>query len=110
MLEMVATVSLKMIDAGRAAQAEARAKGYFLWEELTVMYCAMRKLEGTEFRPIAEAPKNKRLLIFGKMPAGHDEMAMAWWDMIDERWYYAPQGGFVQFEPTIWCEVPKPGE
>jgi hypothetical protein len=44
-LQMVAAVSPKMLDAGRAAQAEARAKGYFLWEELTLIYTAMRKAE-----------------------------------------------------------------
>ena len=105
--EMSFGMSADMIEAGIAAHGQSVIAGHFLWETIIGTYRAMRKLEGPEFRPIAEAKKNRRLLIFGKMPAGHDEMAMAWWDAIDERWYYAPQGGLVQFEPTSWCAVPE---
>lgn len=59
--------------------------------------------ERTMFRPIDSAPTNQRVLIYGA-----DEMAMAWLDLGDRQWYYAPQGGLVQFEPVLWREVPQP--
>ncbi len=57
-----------------------------------------------------DAPKNRRLLIFGHMPAGHEEMAMGWKDVMDNRWYFAPQGGLVPFTVEQWCDVPLPPE
>jgi hypothetical protein len=53
-------------------------------------------------------PENHRLLVYGHMPAGHDEMAMAWKDRMDGRWYYAPQGGLVPFTVEQWTYVPEP--
>ena len=55
------------------------------------------------FGPIATAPSNYRVLIYN-----HREMAMAWKDRIDGKWYYSPQGGLVQFEPEVWCNIPEP--
>ena len=66
------------------------------------------RLNTTVFGPEETAPKNRRLIIFGHMPAGHDEMAMAWKDRMDEQWYFAPQGGLVPFVVEQWCEVPEP--
>lgn len=57
-------------------------------------------------RTIASAPKNQRVLIEGINHLGADEMAMAWLDRIDSRWYYAPQGGLVQWSPTHWQPIP----
>lgn len=53
------------------------------------------------------APQNQRVLIQGYNHVGADEMAMAWLDRIDNRWYYAPQGGLVQWTPTHWREIPE---
>lgn len=55
------------------------------------------------FYPIDTAPENHRVLIYSD-----DEMAMGWLDRIDRQWYHAPQGGLVQFVPTMWCKVPQP--
>jgi hypothetical protein len=38
-------VTLKMIEAGIEARKQAQMSGYFLWEELTLIYIAMRKAE-----------------------------------------------------------------
>ena len=57
-------------------------------------------------RVIACAPKNQRVLIEGINHLGVDEMAMAWLDSIDSRWYYAPQGGLVEWAPTHWQPIP----
>lgn len=62
----------------------------------------------TAFHSIDDAPNNYRVLVYGKAPEGHDEMAMAWRDRIDGRWYHAPNGGYVEFTPTLWCEIPEP--
>lgn len=56
--------------------------------------------------PIASAPKNERVLIEGINHHGADEMVMAWLDRIDSRWYYAPQGGLVEWSPTHWQPLP----
>ena len=76
--------------------------------DLEALTPARLDAHGGTHRPIASAPENKRVLIFGKMPEGHDEMAMAWKDRLDGNWYYAPQGGVVRFTPTMWCDVPEP--
>ncbi len=57
-------------------------------------------------RTIASAPQNERVLIEGINHFGADEMAMAWLDRIDNRWYYAPQGGLVEWSPTHWQPLP----
>lgn len=62
----------------------------------------------TVFGPEETAPNNQRLIIFGRMPAGYEEMAMGWKDIMDGRWYFAPQGGLVPFKVEQWCEVPEP--
>jgi len=64
----------------------------------------------TVFGPESTAPNNRRLLIFGRMLAGHKEMAMGWKDVLDNRWYFAPQGGLVPFAVEQWCVVPEPPE
>ncbi len=64
----------------------------------------------TVFGPEATAPKNRRLLVFGHMPAGHEEMAMGWKDVLDDRWYFVPQGGLIPFTVEQWCEGPQPPE
>ena len=60
----------------------------------------------TERHPEAEAPENHRVIVFGTMPSGLPEMGMGWKDLIDGRWYFAPQGGLVPFKVEEWCYVP----
>lgn len=55
----------------------------------------------TDWNPVESAPTNTRLLV-----AGDDEMAMGWLDRIDNRWYYAPQGGWITWEITQWMHPP----
>jgi hypothetical protein len=62
----------------------------------------------TVFEPENTAPENRRVLIFGYMPAGHDEMAMGWKDRMNGLWYFAPQGELVPFKVEQWCVVPEP--
>ena len=59
-----------------------------------------------ERHAIDTAPTNQRVLIEGRNHVDADEMAMAWLDRIDNRWYYAPQGGLVQWNPTHWRKIP----
>lgn len=59
------------------------------------------------WRSIDCAPTNQRVLIEGRNHLGADEMAMAWLDRIDQRWYYAPQGGLVQWSPIFWQSLPQ---
>lgn len=62
--------------------------------------------ESNGWRAIDSAPKNERVLIEGCNHLDADEMAMAWLDRIDNRWYYAPQGGMVEWTPTYWRPIP----
>lgn len=57
--------------------------------------------------PASTAPKNQRVLIYGTNHLGADECAMAWLDRIDSKWYYAPQGGLVQWTPDYWNPIPE---
>jgi len=60
-----------------------------------------------KWQPIETAPHNKRILIQSNT-ASCNEMAMAWWDRSDDKLYYAPQGGLVQWKPTHWMPIPEP--
>ena len=63
----------------------------------------------SKWKPIATAPHNKRVFIYGRHPEGHDQGAMGWFDLIDRRWYYAPQGGLVDnWTPEWWMPIPFP--
>ncbi len=59
--------------------------------------------------PVITPPVNLRVLIFGHLPNGEQEIAMAWLSGVDRQWYYAPQGGKINFTPAWWCHVPEPG-
>lgn len=58
------------------------------------------------WQPIETAPHNERVLIQANNEST-DEIAMGWWDIGDNRWYYAPQGGLVQWTPTHWQPIPE---
>lgn len=55
------------------------------------------------WQSIETAPMNRRIIVFG-----NDEMAMGWHDVIDGRWYYAPQGGLIKWTITHWMPLPEP--
>jgi len=43
------------------------------------------------------------------MPSLHDESAMVWKDRSNGKFYYAPQGGIVEWTPTHWHDLqPNP--
>lgn len=65
----------------------------------------LRAIAG-KWQDIGMAPFNKRVLIQAKN-ATTDEIAVGWHDEISQRWYYAPQGGFVLWQPTHWMELPE---
>ena len=56
-----------------------------------------------EWKPIESAPLNKRVLVYMD-----DEMAMGWKDVTNCKWYYAPNGGLINWEPTHWTNIPTP--
>lgn len=67
--------------------------------------------EAGQWQPIDTAPQNHRVIVKADnidLP-GHakDEIAMAWWDVIDQHWYYAPQGGRMTWKPEKWCHLPE---
>ena len=54
---------------------------------------------------IETVPENKRVYVYGwhvNHSPPYDEEAMAWKDRMDGRWYYAPQGGLIDWTPTHW--------
>lgn len=59
---------------------------------------------------IDTAPYHQRVVIFGVMPDGTEETAMAWKDRANDRWFYAPQGGLVMFTVQHWSPIPRAAE
>jgi len=61
-----------------------------------------------KWQPITTAPHNKRIIVQKTSDdAGPDEIAMAWLDRIDGKFWYAPQGGQLTWVPTSWQPIPK---
>ena len=71
------------------------------------VYCAdavhswhpIHDLPDTTWQPIDTVPTNTRVFVYD---AKTDETAISWKDLIDGRFYYAPQGGILTFVPTHW--------
>lgn len=69
---------------------------------------ALRSRHMTDgWRTIDSAPTNERVLIQANNRAT-DECAVGWFDLISQRWFYAPQGGHVTWHPTHWMPLPSP--
>ena len=56
------------------------------------------------WQPIESAPTNQRVLIQANNETT-DECAMGWFDLIAQKWFYAPQGGLVLWTPTHWQPI-----
>jgi hypothetical protein len=90
------------IELYAAEMSEAKEAGFYSASELFDAYKTVSNKIKT-WKPIETAPTNLRVMI-----ASDDEMAMGWLDVIDNQWYYAPQGGLVkQWIPTKWQHIPE---
>lgn len=58
--------------------------------------------EDAQWQPIETAPTNERVIAWSER-----ETAMAWHDLADREWYYSPQSGLLNWEPTHWMPLPK---
>lgn len=61
-------------------------------------------------QPVETAPLNERVLVRGihsETHSGHSECAMAWRDRINNKWYYAPNGGLIVWTVTDWMPLPE---
>lgn len=109
------------LDAGLVSEAEAFAK----LEQISTRFPGnvihllgtLATANGGDVRLIEawadvgeETPRNTRLIVEGVHAAGHDECAMAWLDRADERWYYAPQGGRIEWTVKRWQHIPAASE
>ena len=69
---------------------------------------AAGRAEASAWRPISECPENLRIYVYGwhrDHEPPYDEEAMAWKDQIDGKFYYAPQGGVIDWTPTHFAEL-----
>ena len=76
--------------------------------ELELSMKAAGRAEASAWRPISECPENLRIYVYGwhrDHEPPYDEEAMAWKDQIDGKFYYAPQGGVIDWTPTHFAEL-----
>lgn len=60
------------------------------------------------WQPIETAPNNLRILVEKSIDAnGPDEIAMAWLDRGDGKFWYSPQGGMLNWAPQRWRHLPE---
>jgi hypothetical protein len=59
-----------------------------------------------DWQPIESAPTNERIIVSESSEPPRDEIAIAWLDIIDGKFFYAPQGGLLSWAPTHWMPLP----
>ena len=106
-----ARVFLEILTAGKpeawTLSWNARKQLMDFMEKVAGMKSAGRA-EASAWRPISECPENRRVYVYGwhrDHEPSYDEEAMAWKDQIDGKFYYAPQGGVIDWTPTHFAEL-----
>ena len=102
-----------MLLQGRTIKAPAQHQGTMSSIAKVVEGFGLRmksagRAEASAWRPISECPENLRIYVYGwhrDHEPPYDEEAMAWKDQIDGKFYYAPQGGVIDWTPTHFAEL-----